>query len=128
MKSNKRKSSKDHRITTNIFYIRILSPITSAKITMTKFTERDGIAVLQIIVFFPCLLLSLFLCFKQGLKAVASCWRFLIILACLRLGGAICQIILMTNHTRPAVVAKLTCDLLGIAPLTLACLGLMQRV
>jgi len=95
---------------------------------MAQFTYRDGIAVLQIIVFFPCLVLSLLLCFIQGLKAVASCWRFLIILACLRLGGAICQLIMMTDHSRPVVVAKLTCDLLGIAPLTLACVGLMQRV
>lgn len=92
------------------------------------FTYRDGIAVLQIIAFFPALVLSLVLCFRQGMRAVAACWRFLIILAALRVAGAICQFILINNPGNSSVItAKLTCDLLGIAPLTLAAVGLLQR-
>lgn len=83
------------------------------------FTYRDGIAVLQLVVFVPCLSPSLWLCYKQGLKAVASCWRFLIILACLRISGAICQLILISDYSDSVVITKIVCDLLGIAPLTL---------
>lgn len=95
---------------------------------MVNFTYRNGIAVLQLAAFSPCLALSLLLCFRQGMKAVASCWRFLIILACLRIAGAICELIMITNTSDSVITAKLICDLLGIAPLTLAAVGLLQRV
>lgn len=95
---------------------------------MTNFTYRDGIAVLQLIAFIPCLLFATVICFKQGFKAVASCWRFLVILALLRVIAAICQLLLMTHSDRGIIVTKLTCDLLGIAPLTLAAVGLLRRV
>ncbi|CEJ94087.1 hypothetical protein VHEMI09641 [[Torrubiella] hemipterigena] len=96
---------------------------------MTTFTYRDGIAVLQLVAFFPCLVLSLLLCFRQGLKAVAACWRFLIILAALRVAGSICQLLLIHDPQNIHIItAKLICDLLGIAPLTLAAVGLLQRV
>ncbi|KAJ5239493.1 hypothetical protein N7468_004112 [Penicillium chermesinum] len=92
------------------------------------FSYQDGIALLQLIAFVPCLFLAVLLCYQQGLKAVASCWRFLIILACLRIGGAICQLITITDDSTEVVTMKITFDLLGIAPLTLAAVGLLQRV
>lgn len=95
---------------------------------MTNFTYRDGIAVLQLIAFIPCLLFATVLCFKQGLRAVSSCWRFLLILGLLRVISAVCQLLLMTHSDNAIVVTKLTCDLLGIAPLTLAAVGLLRRV
>ncbi|EGX93352.1 hypothetical protein CCM_04726 [Cordyceps militaris CM01] len=95
---------------------------------MTNFTYRDGIAVLQLVAFIPCLLFATVLCFKQGMRAVSACWRFLLILGLLRVIAAICQLLLMTHDDRAIVVTKLTCDLLGIAPLTLAAVGLLRRV
>ncbi|KAI2853453.1 hypothetical protein CBS11350_191 [Aspergillus niger] len=95
---------------------------------MGKFTYEDGIALLQLIAFVPCLFLALLLCYQQGMKAVASCWRFLIILACLRIAGAVCQLITITDESIDVITTKITCDLLGIAPLTLAAVGLLQRV
>ncbi|KAJ3496755.1 hypothetical protein NLG97_g2420 [Lecanicillium saksenae] len=95
---------------------------------MSNFTYRDGIAVLQLIAFIPCLLFATVLCFKQGIRAVSACWRFLLILGLLRVIAAICQLLLMTHNDRSIVVTKLTCDLLGIAPLTLAAVGLLRRV
>ena len=92
------------------------------------FTYEDGIALLQLIAFVPCLCLAILLCYQQGMKAVASCWRFLIILACLRIAGAVCQLITITDNSINVVTTKITCDLLGIAPLTLAAVGLLQRV
>ncbi|KAM3543328.1 hypothetical protein BM221_003403 [Beauveria bassiana] len=95
---------------------------------MTNFTYRDGIAVLQLIAFIPCLFFATVLCFKQGIRAVSACWRFLLVLGLLRVIAAICQLLLMTHSDRGIVVTKLTCDLLGIAPLTLAAVGLLRRV
>ncbi|KAJ5500343.1 hypothetical protein N7453_009394 [Penicillium expansum] len=92
------------------------------------FSYEDGIALLQLIAFVPCLALAILLCYQQGMKAVASCWRFLIILACLRIAGAVCQLITITDDSIDVVTTKITCDLLGIAPLTLAAVGLLQRV
>ncbi|GKZ37938.1 hypothetical protein AbraIFM66950_009801 [Aspergillus brasiliensis] len=92
------------------------------------FTYEDGIALLQLIAFVPCLFLAILLCYQQGMKAVAACWRFLIILACLRIIGAICQLITITDDSIDVITTKITCDLLGIAPLTLAAVGLLQRV
>ncbi|KAI2704939.1 hypothetical protein DTO013E5_7944 [Penicillium roqueforti] len=92
------------------------------------FGYQDGIALLQLIAFVPCLFLAILLCYQQGMKAVASCWRFLIILACLRIAGAVCQLITITDDSIDVVTTKITCDLLGIAPLTLAAVGLLQRV
>ncbi|BCS00372.1 uncharacterized protein AKAW2_50713S [Aspergillus luchuensis] len=92
------------------------------------FRYEDGIALLQLIAFVPCLFLALLLCYQQGMKAVASCWRFLIILACLRIAGAICELISITDPSIDVITTKITCDLLGIAPLTLAAVGLLQRV
>ncbi|KAJ2972364.1 hypothetical protein NQ176_g7201 [Zarea fungicola] len=95
---------------------------------MTNFTYRDGIAILQLVAFIPCLLFATVLCFKQGLKAVSACWRFLLILGLLRVIAAICQLLLITHNDRSIIITKLTCDLLGIAPLTLAAVGLLRRV
>ncbi|KAM3550550.1 hypothetical protein ARSEF4850_008289 [Beauveria asiatica] len=95
---------------------------------MTNFTYRDGIAVLQLVAFIPCLIFATVLCFKQGIRAVSACWRFLLVLGLLRVIAAICQLLLMTHSDRGIVVTKLTCDLLGIAPLTLAAVGLLRRV
>ncbi|KGO77676.1 hypothetical protein PITC_016040 [Penicillium italicum] len=92
------------------------------------FSYQDGIALLQLIAFVPCLFLAILLCYQQGMKAVASCWRFLIILACLRISGAVCQLITISDDSTDVITTKITCDLLGIAPLTLAAVGLLQRV
>ncbi|KAJ5192817.1 hypothetical protein N7449_008959 [Penicillium cf. viridicatum] len=75
------------------------------------FRYEDGIALLQLIVFVPCLFLAILLCYQQGMKAVASCWRFLIILACLRIAGAICQLITISHDSINVVTTKITCDL-----------------
>lgn len=92
------------------------------------FRYEDGIALLQLIAFVPSLFLAILLCYQQGMKAVASCWRFLIILACLRISGAVCQLITITDTSINVITTKITCELLGIAPLTLAAVGLLQRV
>ncbi|KAJ5992503.1 hypothetical protein N7451_008227 [Penicillium sp. IBT 35674x] len=87
------------------------------------FSYQDGIALLQLIAFVPCLFLAILLCYQQGMKAVASCWRFLIILACLRIAGAVCQLITITDDSIDVVTTKITCDLLGIAPPNTGCRG-----
>lgn len=91
-------------------------------------TIENAISVLQLIFFFPGLTLSCLLCYQQGLKAVASCWRFVVILCFLRVCGAICSIIASSNPSEAIITTVIICDLLGLAPLTLMCVGLLNRV
>ena len=95
---------------------------------MTKFSYRDGIALLQLIVFAPCMLLALFLWIKHGFKAKPRCWRYVFILSAMRVCGSICQLIYINNKREGLIVAIIVCDLLGISPLTLACIGQIERV
>lgn len=71
------------------------------------FRYEDGIALLQLIAFVPSLFLAIILCYQQGMKAVASCWRFLIILACLRISGAVCQLITITDASINVITTKI---------------------
>lgn len=87
-----------------------------------------GICIVQLVFFFPGLQVGCYLCWKQGLKAVASCWRFVVILAWLRVTSAAYTIAAIYHPKEWILIVVIVCDLLGVAPLTLACVGLLQRV
>ena len=95
---------------------------------MSKLSYRDGIAILQLVIFAPCMILSLFLWIKHGLKAKPRCWRYIFILATLRVGGSICQLLQRSVKSEGVIVATLLFDLIGISPLSLACIGQVERM
>jgi len=97
-------------------------------ITFMAISYRTGITILQIIYFVPALALALLLCVKQGLKQASSSWRFIVVLSLLRIAGDIAYFIALNHPTVAALVTVIICDLLGLAPLTLACVGLLGRV
>ncbi|KAJ9130085.1 hypothetical protein NKR23_g12355 [Pleurostoma richardsiae] len=89
---------------------------------------RTGITILQFIYFVPAGALALLLCFRQGWKSAASSWRFIVTLALLRVAGDIAYFITLSHPTLGAYVTVMICDLMGLAPLTLTCVGLLGRV
>jgi hypothetical protein len=86
-----------------------------------------AIAIVQLVFFVPGLALTILLCLRDGWTGAAATGRYILILALLRIAGAICQIISVTNLSEGLLVAIIIFDLIGIAPLTLAAVGLLQR-
>lgn len=89
---------------------------------------RTGVNILQFIYFVPASALALFLCFQQGWKSASSSWRFVVTLALLRIAGDIAYFVTLSHPSLGAYVTVIICDLMGLAPLTLTCAGLLERV
>jgi len=89
---------------------------------------RTSLCIVQLVFFIPGLAAGLWLCLKQWLRTVGSCWKFIVILALLRIIGAILSIVSESSLNDSIIVGVIICNLLGVAPLTLACTGLLSRV
>ncbi|KAF2759637.1 hypothetical protein EJ05DRAFT_498848 [Pseudovirgaria hyperparasitica] len=95
---------------------------------------REGVAILQIIFYFLCVPLALFLCKRHGF-AKSSGWYFLILFVLFRLTAGICTLIYTqavgngdgTTATN-AVTGAIVCNSTGLSPLNLILLGLLSRV
>lgn len=90
-------------------------------------TYRDAIAILQVVVYAPVLILSLMLNLRHGF-AKSSGWFFLITLSILRLIGAICWLVYTSHPSTGVATAAIICTSIGLSPLTLLCMGLLSRV
>lgn len=88
---------------------------------------RTGINILQFIFFVPSLVISLFLCFRYGLKA-AGTWRFVATLSALRVAGDVSYFISLSKPSLNVYVAVIVCELMGLAPLMLTCVALIGRM
>lgn len=100
---------------------------TSTTVAMAV-SYRTGISILQFIYFVPAAALALFLCFRHGWKSASASWRFIVTLALLRVAGDIVYFVALKDPSIEAYVAVIICDLMGLAPLTLTCVGLLGRV
>jgi hypothetical protein len=88
---------------------------------------QDGIAILQLIVYIPCLVLAILLAFRHGLRRSSS-WYFIGFFTVIRITGASC---LLATISRPHSVGLYTtaiiCSAIGLSPLILTCVGLLLR-
>jgi len=95
---------------------------------MGKVTYRDGVAILQVIVYFPALFCAVMLCLRHGFKR-SSGWVLLVTFSALRLAGAISQLVTINSPTNVhAITAAIICDSIGLSPLTLLSVGLLARL
>ncbi|KAJ5604814.1 hypothetical protein N7510_009968 [Penicillium lagena] len=89
---------------------------------------RDGIAILQLIIY-PVLLVTAVLIWKRiGWRAGGKCWRFVVTLSLLRIAGSICTLLSINNHSTNIIIAEDVCALIGIAPLMLTYVGLIGQI
>lgn len=88
---------------------------------------RDIIAIVQIIVYIPCALAGLILCRRHGFSK-SSGFIFLITFSLLRIIACIFRFIAISNPSRQVITAEIICTTIGMAPLTLVCLGLESRM
>ncbi|KAI9745102.1 MAG: hypothetical protein M1818_001380 [Claussenomyces sp. TS43310] len=86
---------------------------------------REGVAILQIAFYTPAILIGLLLIHRHGF---ANGWYFLLMLSLLRLVGGVFELVAAIDASTTAYTGALVCSSIGLAPLTLLCLGLLSRV
>ncbi|KAJ5359264.1 uncharacterized protein N7496_011677 [Penicillium cataractarum] len=89
-------------------------------------TYRHGISILQLIIYFPSLLLSIFLVIRHGLRTNSG-FLFLTTFALARIVGACCDLATINNFSVSLYIAAAICSSIGLSPLMLACTGLLSR-
>jgi len=87
---------------------------------------RDTIALIELIFFSPCLLLSAFVCFRHGFSR-SSGWFYTLVLCLIQIIGGICQFVTHSNQSAGLLQTILILDSIGLAPLLLATLGMLSR-
>jgi hypothetical protein len=95
---------------------------------MGTVTYRDGIAILQLILYPVLLVAAVFIWKRTGWRAGGKCWRFVVTLSLLRIAGSICTLLSITNDSVKIIIAEDVCALIGIAPLLLTYIGLIGQM
>lgn len=95
---------------------------------MGTVTYRDGIAILQLVVFPVVLVTALLIWKRAGWKAGRKCWRFVVTLSLLRIVGGICTLLTIANDSENIFIAAAVCELIGIAPLMLTYVGIVGQM
>lgn len=95
---------------------------------MGSVTYRDGIAILQLIVFPFIFAASLFIWKKTGWRVGSRIWRYPATLSLIRIAGSICTLLTITNKSRNIIIGAYVCELIGIAPLLLTYIGVLRQM
>lgn len=95
---------------------------------MGKVDEKDGIAILQLIVFPFILAAALFIWSRTGWRVGSRIWRYAVTLSLLRIAGSISTLISINHSSTGVTRAANVCELIGIAPLLLTYIGIMRQM
>ncbi|KAE8141410.1 hypothetical protein BDV38DRAFT_279310 [Aspergillus pseudotamarii] len=90
-------------------------------------TGRDGISILQLIVYVPFLVIIWIACWRHGFRRSAG-WVLILIFCLLRIVGSICELCARSHPSKDLIIAVVVLDSIGISPLMLATLGLLSRL
>jgi hypothetical protein len=88
---------------------------------------RAIISIVQLVFFVPAFGFGIVLALRHGFGK-SSGWYFLMALSLLRTVGAVCEIIATKDYSVGVYTTAIICNSIGLAPLTLLCLGLLSRV
>ncbi|KAE8396418.1 hypothetical protein BDV23DRAFT_177954 [Aspergillus alliaceus] len=95
---------------------------------MGKFGERDGIAILQLIVFPFIFAAAIFIWSRTGWRVGSKIWRYAVTLSLLRIAGSISTLISINHSSDGVTRAENVCELIGIAPLLLTYIGILRQI
>ncbi|KAL2840533.1 hypothetical protein BJY01DRAFT_236737 [Aspergillus pseudoustus] len=95
---------------------------------MGSVTYRDGIAILQLIIFPIILVAALFIWNRTGWRAGSKIWRYGVTLSLIRIAGSISSLISIDHNSYNVEVAIAVCELIGIAPLLLTYVGVLRQI
>ncbi|OJZ87419.1 hypothetical protein ASPFODRAFT_160125 [Aspergillus luchuensis CBS 106.47] len=89
---------------------------------------RHGLSILELIVYFPSLFISLYMGFRHGFQRNAG-WVLLIIFSLARIVGSCCYLATIAHpETIDLYITWGVCTSIGLAPLISTCIGLLSRV
>ncbi|KAB8295932.1 hypothetical protein EYC80_008752 [Monilinia laxa] len=88
---------------------------------------RNGVAIGELVVYIPSLILSIFLAFRHGFGR-SSGWYFLIIFCLARIIGPCMSLAAISSPSVSIFTGALILQNVGLSPLILATLGLLSRV
>lgn len=91
-----------------------------------KFNSQGGISILELIIYFPALVVAAIVCSRHGFGRNSG-WIFTLVLCLVRIVGACCQLATYHSETKGLLEAVLILDSIGMSPLLLATLGLLSR-
>lgn len=95
---------------------------------MGAITYRDGIAILQLVIFPVVLVASVFIWSRTGFRAGSKIWRYAFTLSLLRIAGSISTLLTINHDSHKVEVAVAVCELIGIAPLVLTYVGILRQM
>jgi hypothetical protein len=88
---------------------------------------RGWVAVIELVVYIPALLVALFVCKKHGFTR-ASGWMYTLILCVVRIAGAVCELLTFSDSSTTLIKTMIILDSIGLSPLLLATLGMLSRL
>ncbi|KAL3459702.1 hypothetical protein BJX64DRAFT_200209 [Aspergillus heterothallicus] len=95
---------------------------------MGSVTYRDGIAILQLIIFPIILVAALFIWSRTGWRVGSKIWRYGVTLSLIRIAGSISSLLTIDHDSYNVEVAVAVCELIGIAPLLLTYVGVLRQI
>ncbi|KNG87064.1 hypothetical protein ANOM_005686 [Aspergillus nomiae NRRL 13137] len=95
---------------------------------MGKLDERDGIAILQLIIFPFILAAAIFIWNRAGWRVGRKIWRYPVTLSLLRIAGSISTMIAIDHRSTGVTRAENVCELIGLAPLLLTYIGILRQI
>ncbi|KAL3468732.1 hypothetical protein BJX99DRAFT_252509 [Aspergillus californicus] len=95
---------------------------------MATVTYRDGIAILQLIIFPLILVAGLFIWKRSGWRVGSKIWRYPVTLSLIRIAGSISSLLTISHDSHQVEVAVAVCALIGLAPLLLTYVGVLRQI
>ncbi|CAI7612140.1 unnamed protein product [Penicillium glandicola] len=95
---------------------------------MAVVSYRNGIAILQLIVFPIILVAAIFIWKRTGWRQGSKIWRYAVTLSLIRIAGSISSLLAISNDSYNIEVAVAVCQMIGIAPLLLTFIGLLRQI
>jgi hypothetical protein len=93
---------------------------------MGSVTYRDGISILELIVYLPSFFVAAFLVYRHGVRRSGG-FAFLVLFTIVRVVGACCEVATIKNPSTGLYTAAAICSSIGLSPLLMTCSGLLSR-
>ena len=95
---------------------------------MGKLDEKDGIAILQLVIFPFILVAAVLIWSRSGWRVGSKIWRYAVSFSLLRIAGSISTLISIDHSSSGVTRASNVCELIGIAPLLLTYIGILRQM
>ncbi|GKZ97501.1 hypothetical protein AnigIFM59636_000887 [Aspergillus niger] len=95
---------------------------------MGAVTYRDGIAILQLVIFPFIFAAAIFIWNRAGWRVGSKIWRYPATLSLIRIAGSIASLLSIDHDSKNVEIAIAVCELIGLAPLLLTYVGVLRQI